>query len=96
MTRAERIESIVNYVISSHSLKETLYALSDSEKNKMLCCVKNEINEWKGVGIGLCKSPPKTYKEYANKGKNWLNQNKSRIYGDHFFVPVIFEYILKV
>ncbi len=96
MTRAERIESIVNHMILSHSMKHKSYAITVSEKVKMFCNIENEINEWKGIDIELCKSPPKIYKEYANKGKNWFNQNKSRIYGDHFFAPVIFKYILKV
>eukprot|EP01084_Bolivina_argentea_P218678 371050_1 len=93
--RAEKIEAMVNYIISLHSLKVKSFVFSESEKHIMLNNIENEINKWKGVDIDSCKSQHKTYKQYAVISKNWFNQNKARIYGDHFFAPLIFDYIFK-
>eukprot|EP01084_Bolivina_argentea_P218677 371049_1 len=95
IARSEKIEAIVNHIISSHSLKVKSFVLSNSEKLVMLNNIKNEISKWKGVDIDSCKSQHKTYKQYRATSKNWFNQNKSRIYGDHFFAPLIFDYIFK-
>lgn len=71
----------------------------ESEQNTMkriISDIENEIDSWKGVKLSLCKVKKTTFKQYKRTSTNWFNRNKAKIFGNHFFFPLIFKYILNV
>lgn len=94
--RVKKIEFIVNKIIYSYSLKSVEFKLNNIDKNKMLKCIQNEVDQWKGVEIDSCKIQKKTFKDYQTTARNWFNRNKAKFYGNFFFYPLIFHYVLKV
>ncbi len=58
--------------------------------------IANDINSWNSVEITACTKQKTNYKSYAIASRNWWNRNKAKVYGNHFFYPIIFMYIKQV
>lgn len=75
---------------------DTKLNMDDTERQKMWNGIANDIDSWKGVEITACTKQKTNYKSYAITSRNWWNRNKAKVYGNHFFYPIIFVYIKQV
>ncbi len=91
IARYKKIKSIIH---KKDKLKH--FDIPSSEINRMLTDINNEIMSWKGVELHLCKVQKTTFKQYKRTATNWFNRNKAKIFGNHFFYPLIFKYVLNV
>lgn len=100
MKRMKQIISIVNHEISEYkgieSENKIIFELSQDLINRMFKDVHNNIISWKGVDLNSCEKQKNSFKEYNRTCLNWFNRNKAKIYGNHFFYPLIFIHILNV
>eukprot|EP01084_Bolivina_argentea_P059760 109177_1 len=88
--RLQDIIHIVNIKLDPHHTK---LRIDDAERSKMWTGIANDIDSWKGVEITACTKQKTNYKSYAITSRNWWNRNKAKVYGNHFFYPIIFVYI---
>ncbi len=91
----KRLTKIVS-VVTNYSQLMTNFEIPKSEIRRMFTDVDNAINSWRGVDITPCKKRKKSFKEYKVTATNWFNRNKAKIYGNYFFCPLVFKYILNV
>eukprot|EP01084_Bolivina_argentea_P290949 499947_1 len=89
LSRYCKIKSIIQQI---PQLKH--FELSQNEINRMLQDINNEIQSWKGVELELCTKKKTTFKQYNRTATNWYNRNKPKIFGNYFFYPLIFNYLL--
>jgi len=71
------------------------FQVPEAGQEAMMKSIETEIDEWNGIDLILCKSQHKTFKQYQTISRNWFSRNKSRFYGNYFFYPIIFHYVLK-
>ncbi len=57
-------------------------------------CSANDINSC--IEITACTKPKANYKSFTITSRDQWNENKAKIYGSHFFYPIIFVYIKQV
>ena len=108
MKRLKQILIIVNEEISNynhHGLNSQNYIncnslnefiLDQEDIIRMFKDVQDTIIGWKGVDIKSCEKQKSSFKLYSKTCLNWFNRNKAKIYGNHFFFPLIFIHILNV
>ena len=94
LARYKKIKLIIQ---STHSQLTNFQIESEEESLKrILLDISNEVNSWKGVETKLCKKKKTTFKQYKRTSTNWFNRNKAKIFGNHFFFPLIFKHVLNV
>ena len=89
-----RYNKITNVIQNEENLSN--FDIPLPEINRMLTDIDNEIESWNGVEMHLCKKKKTTFKAYKRTATNWFNRNKAKIFGNHFFYPLIFKYLLNV
>eukprot|EP01084_Bolivina_argentea_P174660 302538_1 len=95
LKRLRQIISIVNEETSKCSSSPLMsFTLSEKTTQQMLIDVKNGILCWKGVDVSFCLKQKSTFDEYNKTSMNWFNRNKAKLYGNHFFYPLVFIHIL--
>lgn len=82
-------------VIVNHP-KLSEFKIDEKDIIKMICGCCNDIISWNGVEIESCKQQKTSYKSYKITATNWFNRNKAKIFGNHFFYPMIWKYLLNV
>lgn len=92
----KRLQEIINIATDKLSHYDSKLNISCIEREKMWNGIANDIDSWKGVEITTCTKQKKNYKSYAITSRNWWNRNKAKVYGNHFFYPMIFVYIKQV
>ena len=90
-----RLTHIVQEVNEYHYLLKD-FGPNRNDIKRMFNDVDNAINSWQGVDITSCKKAKTSFKSYKTTATNWFNRNKAKIYGNYFFSPLIFKYILNV
>lgn len=93
--RINRIIDIVQQELLS-SMTYKLFVINKEDESKMINDVNKFVSNWTGVRLNCCENKKNSYKEYHETSTNWFNRNKSKIYGNSFFYPVIFKHILNV
>ena len=94
-TRIDKIIDIVQRDLKS-SMDFKLFILKEQDKNKIINNVSKFLLNWKGVDLKSCSNTKQSYKEYHETSINWFNRNKSKIYGNLVFYPILFTRILNV
>ena len=87
---------ITNYRLIGHNNNQIIFELTQENIHRMFKDVHNNIISWKGVDLNSCEKQKSSFKEYNKTCLNWFNRNKAKIYGNHFFYPLIFIHILNV
>lgn len=72
------------------------FKIKQTDIIKMIDGSCNDILFWNGVEIESCKQQKTSYKSYKITATNWFNRNKAKIFGNHFFFPMIWKYLLNV
>lgn len=93
--RLEQITEIVSMQLREKGVTAE-FALSECEMVRFFDDVKTAILSWKGVDLSFCASHKTEFEEYSKTAMNWFNRNKAKIYGNHFFYPLIFVHVLNV
>ena len=93
--RLEQITEIVSLELRAKGVT-AVFALSECEMVNFFDDVKSAILSWKGVDLSFCASHKTDFEEYSKTSMNWFNRNKAKIYGNHFFYPLIFVHVLNV
>ncbi len=91
LARYNEIKSIIH---EQPALK--YFNVNPEEIKRMSLDIESAIITWKGVDLTLCQKKKETFKQYKRTCTNWYNRNKPKIFGNHFFYPLIFNHILKV
>ena len=68
-------------------IKEFEYKLNANKTKEYL----QFIYEWSG--LRYLENIPKSYKEYKNKARNWLNHRRRKVYNNTMFADMIRESI---
>jgi len=94
--RLKRILQIVNSELSQCQLAHDHphLQLSHQQEQQFFTDVRCAILSWKGVELSFCAKQKSTFNDYHKTSMNWFNRNKAKIYGTHFFHPLIFVHLL--
>merc|ERR1719242_2389943 len=93
LKRLEQIRQIIAFELKCKGI-QTAFVLPESAVNEFFGGVQSSIMSWKGVDLSFCASTKTDFVEYSNTAMNWFNRNKAKVYGNHFFYPLLFVQVL--
>merc|ERR1719242_2699322 len=93
LKRLEQIRQIIAMELKCKGLQSS-FTLSDGEVRGFFEGVQSSIMPWKGVDLSFCASSKTDFVEYSKTAMNWFNRNKAKVYGNHFFYPLLFVQVL--
>eukprot|EP01083_Nonionella_stella_P117867 351674_1 len=93
MSRKSKIELIVNQtqrLPNTNPLKteKQPFVIAEDIITATINAMSQTIQQWDGVNISRVKTPPQSYREYYDKGKNYWDRNKVKVCGAIFWVHV--------
>ena len=94
----KRINILINKINSNVHIKSNnlSFNLPPNFSKIAMNNIKPDISNCSIVQTKSCKKIPQSLKEYKTVARNRLNRNKPRLFGNHVFGPIIYQYLYQV